>query len=122
MINELLQDITIYHKEKDSWNRYNIRASVRYTSYLNRNKTGVNTTDNILIRVFNVDGYNSTWKCEKGDIIVLNKVSDKITKAPLTEMREKYGKTFVVEVASVEPFIFDAIEVKELNHVKIGGR
>lgn len=121
MIEELLQDITIYHKDK-TWVRYNVQASVRYTSYLNRNKTGVNTTDNVLIRIFDVNGYDSKWKCEKGDIIVLNKVSDKIIKAPLTEMREKYGKTFVVEVSSVEPFIFKADEVKELNHIKIGGR
>lgn len=122
MIDELLQDITIYHKNNTKWDRYNIRASVRYTSYLNRNKTGVNTTDNVLIRVFDVIEYNSTWKCEKGDIIVLSKVSDKIIKAPLTEMREKYGKSFVVEVSSIEPFIFEADDIKELNHIKIGGR
>ena len=117
----LLQEITIYHKETD-WIRYNIKASVRNTSYLNRNNTGINTTDNALIRVFDTEGYNNTWKCEKGDIIVLKNVSDSIIKAPLTELRQKYGKSLVVEVSSVEPFIFKDLDLKEINHVKIGGR
>lgn len=117
----LLQEITIYHKE-NGWVRYNITASVRNTSYLNRNNTGVNSTDNALIRVFNVEGYNNTWKCEKGDIIVLKSVSDGITSAPLTELRQKYGKSLVVEVSSVESFIFKDEDLKEINHIKIGGR
>ena len=80
----LLQEITIYHKTSDNWTRYNLaNVSVRNTSYLNRNNTGVNTTDNALIRVFDTDGYNNTWKCEKGDVIVLKSVSDNIIKAPL---------------------------------------
>ena len=119
----LLQEITIYHKTSDNWTRYNLaNVSVRNTSYLNRNNTGVNTTDNALIRVFDTDGYNNTWKCEKGDVIVLKSVSDNIIKAPLTEMREKYGKSIVIEVSSVEPFIFNDIDLKEINHIKIGGR
>ena len=119
----LLQEITIYHKTSDNWTRYNLaNVSVRNTSYLNRNNTGVNTTDNALIRVFDTDGYNNTWKCEKGDVIVLKSVSDNIIKAPLTEMREKYGKSQVVEVTSVEPFIFKDSDLKEINHIKIGGR
>lgn len=117
----LLQDITIYHKES-GWVRYNIKASVRNTSYLNRNNTGVNTTDNALIRVFNAEEYNNTWKCEKGDVIVLKNVSDSIIKVPLTEMRAIYGKSNVVEVSSVEPFIFSDEDLKEINHIKIGGR
>lgn len=118
---DLLQEITIYHKE-NGWVRYNVEASVRNTSYLNRNNTGVNTTDNALIRVFDVEGYNHTWKCEKGDIIVLNKVSDDIIKAPLSELREKYGKSLVVEISSVETFIFKDADLKEINHIKIGAR
>ena len=119
----LLQEITIYHKTSDNWTRYNLaNVSVRNKSYLNRNNTGVNTTDNALIRVFDTDGYNNTWKCEKGDVIVLKSVSDNIIKAPLTEMREKYGKSIVIEVSSVEPFIFNDIDLKEINHIKIGGR
>lgn len=122
MISELLQGITIYHKGENGWLRYNKEASVRGTSYLNRNKTGVNTTDTALIRVFDVEGYNNTWECEKGDIIVLNNVSDEIIKAPLTELRTKYGKADVVEVSSVEKFVFEEVDLKEINHVKIGGR
>ena len=31
MIDELLRNITIYHKEENAWVRYNIKASVRFT-------------------------------------------------------------------------------------------
>ena len=120
---ELLQDITIYHKNNDnSYSRYNLVASVRNTSYLNRNKTGVSTADNALIRVFDVDGYNTTWKCEKCDVVLDMKSEYDIIKAPLTELREKYGKSSVYEVSSVEKFIFKDEDVKELNHIKIGGK
>ena len=120
---ELLQDITIYHKNNDnSYSRYNLVASVRNTSYLNRNKTGVSTSDNALIRVFDVDGYNTTWKCEKCDVVLDKRSEYDIIKAPLTELREKYGKSSVYEVSSVEKFIFKDEDVKELNHIKIGGK
>lgn len=120
---ELLQDITIYHKNNDnSYSRYNLVASVRNTSYLNRNKTGVSTSDNALIRVFDVDGYNTTWKCGKCDVVLDMKSEYDIIKAPLTELREKYGKSSVYEVSSVEKFIFKDEDVKELNHIKIGGK
>lgn len=121
MEEELLQDITIFHKEL-SWIKYNIKASVRRTAYRNRNTTGSNDTDTALIRVFNIEGYNNTWSCQKGDVIVLKSVLDSIIKAPLTEMREKYGKENVVEVSSVEPFVFEDEDLKEINHIKIGGR
>jgi hypothetical protein len=118
----LLQDITIYHKADNSWVRYNLKASVRNTSYLNRNKTGVSTSDNALIRVFDVDGYKTTWDVEKGDVILDIKSEYDIVKAPLTELREKYGKSSVYEVSSIDKFIFEDEDIKELNHIKIGGR
>lgn len=118
---ELLQEITIYHKEKNSYVRYNKTASLRNTSIYNRNKNGIETSDNGLIRVFDTLGYNSTWKCEKGDIIVAMGVSDDV-KAPLTELRKKYGKQFVYEVSSIDIFDFKDDRVKELNHIKIGIR
>lgn len=121
MIDNLLQDITIYQKETP-FTRYNIRASVRNTSIHNRNTTGVMTADNALIRVFDVDGYNSTWRCKKGDIVVLKSVSDGIEKAPLTELKNKYGKEYVIEVASIDEFIFDNPDIRVINHIKIGGR
>lgn len=121
-MNDLLQDITIYHKERTDYIRYNKVASVRNTSYLNRNKTGVQTADNALIRVFDTKEYNNTWKCQKGDIIVSKKVLDDIVKAPLTELREKYGKEYVYEVSSIDIFDFDNEDLLELNHIKIGAR
>lgn len=122
MFDDLLQDITIFHKEESEYVRYNKKASVRNTSYLNRNKTGVQTTDNALIRVFDVSGYNDTWRCQKGDVIVALNVSDKIQNAPLTEMRKKYGKDDVYEVSSIDKFIFENIDTKPLNHIKIGAK
>lgn len=122
MFDDLLQDITIFHKEESEYVRYNKKASVRNTSYLNRNKTGVQTTDNALIRVFDVSGYNDTWRCKKGDVIVALNVSDKIQNAPLTEMRKKYGKDDVYEVSSIDKFIFENIDTKPLNHIKIGAK
>ena len=121
-MDELLEEITIYHKENGNWIRYNEIASVRNTSYLNRNRTGTTSTDNVLIRNFNVDGYNSSWKCDKGDVIYSGNSDYSIIKAPLTELRELYGKENVFEVSSVEKFIFDDLDIKELNHIKIGGR
>ena len=118
---DLLQDITIYHKENNSYQRYNLIASVRNTSILNRNNVGLDTTDNGIIRVFDTIGYNSTWKCEKGDVIVPKKISDEVT-APLTELRKKYGKQFVYEASSIDIFDFNDSRVKELNHIKIGIR
>ena len=121
-MDDLLQDITIYHKEGTQYVRYPKIASVRNTSYLNRNKTGVQTADNALIRVFDTKGYNNTWKCQKGDIIVSKKVLDDIVKAPLTELREKYGKDYVYEVSSIDIFDFKDNDLLELNHIKIGAR
>lgn len=122
MIDELLQDITIYHKEENKYIRYPKLASLRNTSYLNRNKTGLQTTDNALIRIFDTKGYNNTWKCEKGDIIVSKKVKDDIEKAPLTELQKKYGKDYVYEVSSIDIFDFKDNDLLELNHIKIGAR
>lgn len=118
MIDGLLQDITIYSGK----NRYNLRASVRNTEYLNRNRTGLMSADNALIRVFDIEGYKSTWDVKKGDIIVLKGVEDSINKAPLTELRKKYGKENVVEVSSIDEYIFDLADNKEIQHIKIGGR
>ena len=60
-MDDLLQDITIYHKDGTQYVRYNKIASVRNTSYLNRNKTGTQTTDNALIRVFDTNLYFRNW-------------------------------------------------------------
>lgn len=122
MLESLLQDITIYHKESGLFKRYNLFGSVRNTAYLNRNKTGVQNTDTCLIRIFDIDGFNNIWKVSKGDIIVLKKVLDDIVEAPLTELKQKYGKEYVCEVSSIDIFNFENQDVKILNHVKLGAR
>lgn len=123
-MDKLLQEITIYHKEGNNWNRYIVKASVRSTVYLNRDDrgTGLQTTDNALIRIFDVEGYNITYKIQKGDIIYSKATNYEIDEAPLTELRNLYGKEKVFEVSSVEEFIFDDEDIKELNHIKVGGR
>lgn len=112
------QDITIYHKNNDKWDRYVVKASYRNTSILHHNKNGSDSTDNVLIRVFNVDEYNSKWFAEKGDIIVNKKVEDKTERVPLTELSKKYGTQNVHKVTSIDKFIFDDEDLP--NHIKIG--
>jgi hypothetical protein len=111
-------EITIYHKSGTKWVRYNLEASFRNTSVLNRNKTGVSTGDNALIRVFDVAGYENAWNCSKGDIIVNKSVSDTIVSTPLTELQSKYGKDNVYQVQSIDKNVFG----EELDHIKIGAR
>lgn len=113
-----LQEITIYHKNGSSWIRYNLEASFRNTSIINRNKTGVSTSDNALIRVFDANGYKSTWNCEKLDVVVNKKVTDDIISTPLTELQTKYGKDSVYQVQSIDINVFG----EELDHIKIGAR
>lgn len=118
---ELLQDITIYHKNNKSWDRYNLSdVSVRNTSIRNRDTTGVSNVNSATIRIFDVDGYKSTYFVEKGDVIVSLNVEDSIINAPLTELRVKYGKDNVYEVTSVDKFIFKDQSIKDLQHIKIG--
>jgi hypothetical protein len=112
------QNITIYHKNDDSWDRYVVEASYRNTSYINRNKTGISDADKVLIRVFDVDGYGTTWNCSKEDVIVDHEVTDEIEEAPMTELQTKYGRDNVYQVKSIDIFNFD----EELDHVKIGAK
>ena len=123
-IDKLSRNITIYHKENNSWKRYVVRASFRNTSYLSRDKTGTGTqtSDNAIIRIFDVEGYNKTYKIKKGDIIYSDVSNYQIDKAPLTELQNLYGKDKVFEVSSIEEFIFDDENTKELQHIKVGGR
>ena len=76
------QKITIYHKNnQNKWERYVIEASYRDTSITNHNRNGSNSTDNVLIRIFDVKEYNSKWFVEKDDIIINKEVtlSQKLT-------------------------------------------
>lgn len=113
-----IQKITIYHKANNVWNRYVVEASYRNTSILNRNKSGSNSTDNALIRIFDISGYNETWFVAKGDVIVNKSVDDEIKSTPLTELSKKYGAENVHKVTSIDKFIFDDEDLP--NHIKLG--
>ena len=115
------QKITIYHKNNENrWDRYVIEASYRDTSILNHNRNGSNSTDNVLIRIFDVKEYNSKWFVEKDDIIMNKEVTDVIEgNTPLTQLSKKYGKDNVHKVTSIDKFLFDDENLKELNHIKL---
>ena len=120
-MNELLEEITIYHQNDDKQCvRYHTTASVRNTSIRNRTTTGVSTVDNALIRIFDVDGYNNTYFIKKGDVVVKNRVRDDVLNAPVTELRKKYGDDQVYQVKSIDEFIFKDQSIKELQHIKVG--
>ncbi len=120
MPQELKQNITLYHKTNNGIVRYPLIASYRGTSILNRNTTGVNTTDSILIRIFFKD--NNAFEISKDDVIVNQLVSDTITDntIPLTQLQSKYGKENVFKVRSIDKFKFDDNDLSELNHIKVG--
>ena len=138
-----MQTITIYHKnEQNKYERYVKEASFRNTSLLNRDNYGLSTSDKAIIRVFDVEFYNNDiynknnnsylnfplnsfigtkWKVKKDDVIVNGKVEDEIQgTAPLTELANKYGRENVFKVNSINIFIYDDLDLKELNHIKLG--
>ena len=120
MPEEMLQDITLYHKTNDGYIRYPLIASYRGTSILNRNTTGVNTTDSVLIRIFYKD--NGSFEVAKDDVVVNKLVDNTITDntIPLTTLQNAYGKENVFKIRSIDTFNFDDEDLEELNHVKLG--
>lgn len=113
------QDITLYHKDtnKKVYVKYNLIASVRDTSIQNRNRTGVSSTDKVLIRIFKEDYEPNTYEVEKGDLIVNKKVNDSISyDKGLTELRELYGESNTYKINTIDKFIFG----EELDHIKLG--
>ena len=117
---DMLQNITLYHKSSNGYTRYSLIASYRGTSILNRNTTGVNTTDSVLIRIFYYN--NNTFEISKDDVIVNRLVEDTIVDntIPLTQLQSQYGKENVFKVRSIDVYNFDDPDLKELNHVKVG--
>lgn len=116
-----IQKITIYHKNNKQWERYVKEASYRNTSIANHNRNGSSSTDNALIRVFDVEGYNLTWFVQKDDIIVNKEVKDIIeNNTPITQLSNEYGKDNVHKVTSIDKFVFEDNDVKSLNHIKLG--
>lgn len=116
----ILQEITLYHKTNDGIIRYPLIASYRGTSILNRNTTGVTTTDSVLIRIFYA--YNDTFEISKDDVIVNQLVTNTFIDStiPLTQLQNLYGKENVFKVRSIDKFNFDDTDLQELNHVKVG--
>ncbi len=116
-----IQKITIYHRNNKQWDRYVKEASYRNTSISNHNRNGSSSTDNALIRIFDIEGYNSTWFALKDDVIVNKEVQDVIEgNTPITQLSNKYGKDNVHKITSIDKFIFDDEDVNELNHIKLG--
>lgn len=118
-----LQKITIYHKKIENkvttFERYVKDAGYQNTSILNRNNTGVSTTDTADIWIFDVKGYNNTWYAEKGDVIVNTEVTDTIEgTAPITQLSNKYGRNNVHEIQSIDKFIIG----EEIDHIEIGAK
>lgn len=118
-----MQKITIYHKKVEnkitSYERYVKEAGYQNTSILNRNNTGVSTTDTADIWIFDVEGYNNTWYAEKGDIIVNREVTDEIEgTAPITQLSNKYGRDNVHEIQSIDKFIIG----EEIDHIELGAK
>lgn len=116
-----MQKVTIYHKNGKQWDRYVKEASYRNTSVVNHNRNGSSSTDNALIRIFDVEGYNLTWFVQKNDIIVNEEVEDIIeNNTPITQLSNQYGKDNVHKVTSIDKFIFEDEDIEQLNHIKLG--
>lgn len=118
-----LQKITIYHKKVKNkvttYERYVKEAGYQNTSILNRNNTGVSTTDTADIWIFDVQGYNNTWYAEKGDVIVNKEVTDTIDgTAPITQLSKLYGRDNVHEIQSIDKFIIG----EEIDHIELGAK
>lgn len=120
MVDFPVKNITIYHKNKENYERYEVEASIREISILNHNKNGVNSTENVIIRIFDTKGYNSKWKVEKGDVIVNMVVEDEVESAPYSELKKKYGVENVYTVKEINKMNFDDPELEELTHIKLG--
>lgn len=121
MVEYPTQNITIYHKNGKQWEKYVKEASYRNTSVLNHNKNGTNSSENALIRVFDVEEYNKQWFVQKDDVIVNRKIDDEIEgTTPITQLSQKYGRENVHKITSIDVFIFKDNEIKELNHIKMG--
>lgn len=116
----MLQEITLYHKTSDGLVRYPLIASFRGTSIKNRNTTGEDSTDSVLIRIFYIN--NDTFEVSKDDVVVNQLINDTFidNTIPLTQLQKRYGKENVFKVKSIDKFRFDDPDIQELNHIKLG--
>ena len=127
------QKITIYNKFVDdkkqaTWHKTHLIGTYRNTSILNRTKTGSNTNDTALLRVFDTSKYVDeeeykkalnvdVWTVQIGDIVVDKNVDFDITStAPITELQKQFGKNHVQAVVSID----DNRKGTVLDHIKVG--
>ncbi len=116
-----IREITIYHKSNNQWIRYVKEASYRNNSILNHNKNGSSSTDDVIVRIFDIEGYNLEWFVQEGDYIVNKKVTDEIEEnTPATQLSKVYGKENVHKVTSINNLIFNDSDIEELEHIKVG--
>lgn len=127
------QEITIYNKFVDdkkqtTWHRTPLIGTYRNTSILNRTKTGSNTNDTALLRIFDTSKYVNeeeykkelkpdVWTVQIGDIVVDKDVDFDITStAPITELQKQFGKAHVQAIVSID----DNRKGTVLDHIKVG--
>lgn len=127
------QEITIYNKFVDdkkqiTWHKTHLIGTYRNTSILNRTKTGSNTNDTALLRVFDTSKYIDeeeykkalnvdVWTVQIGDIVVDKNVDfDIASTAPITELQKHFGKSHVQAVVSID----DNKKGTVLDHIKVG--
>ena len=110
-----LVPITIYHKVTNGYQRYNVKASFRNTTTLNKNNYQLNSDDSVTIRIFDKTFEN---KVDIGDIIVNKQVNDTISESPQVELRNKYGKNNVFKVNSKSVFLFDD-KIGDIEHIRL---
>lgn len=127
------QEITIYNKFTDvnkqvTWHKTPLVGTYRNTSILNRTKTGSNTNDTALLRIFDTSKYVDekeykkklnvdVWTAQIGDIVVDKNVDLDITStAPITELQKQYGKAHVQSIVSID----DNRKGTVLDHIKVG--
>ena len=111
-----LKPITIYCKTANGYKRYNLKASYRNTTTLNKDNYQFNSGDSVIIRIFD-KSYKD--KINIGDIVVNKSVNDTITEAPQTELRNKYGQNNVFKVNSKDVFLFDD-KIGDIEHIRLG--
>lgn len=112
--------ITIYHKTKEGFERYVKEASVRNTSIRNHNRNGTNSSENVIIRIFDIEEYNKSWLVNKDDVIVNMEVKDVIENEAFSTLKKKYGKENVFSVKEINEMIFEFYDLDDLPHIKLG--
>ena len=115
-----LKPITIYHRTEYGFERYIKKASVRNISIRNHNRNGTNSSENVIIRIFDIKGYKNDWLISKDDVIVNLKCEDFIQKEAYSELKKIYGRENVFSVKEINELIFEDDDFETLSHVKIG--